>query len=115
VSTDAIREQWAEMKAGRPRPALYPPRTERRPDGLTERQFEVFRLLYESARDRGYQPSIRSLCAALGMRSPNAMSSHLRALARAGWLRPGGGESRSVEFLRTLTGQPFRGFLDRGS
>jgi SOS-response transcriptional repressor LexA len=107
-TTDAIRERWAEMKAGRPRP-------ERGDDGLTSIQRDIFRRLYEGARDDGFQRSIRELCAERGWVSPNALEGHLKALERKGWIHRGDGCSRAIRFLKTPSGSPFRGFRDQES
>lgn len=81
----------------------------------TPRQAEVFRYLFEATRRTGVQPSFREACAVFGFHSTHSVTLHLRALARKGWVGPIGRAhralSRSIRFLRTPAGTPFRGFV----
>jgi SOS-response transcriptional repressor LexA len=81
---------------------------------LTEKQAEVFRFIYDTARDRGYQPSVRELMERFDWLSPRAVTAHLAALRRKGWVSPGAGKARNVVFLRRPGGSAFRGFADPG-
>jgi repressor LexA len=83
------------------------------PGELTPHQYAAFRLIYESARDKGYQPSIRELMRRLNINSPNGITGHLCALRRKGWLRGGKARSRAIRLLRRLDDSPFEGFADR--
>jgi SOS-response transcriptional repressor LexA len=102
-TTDAIRRPWTDYEAALNDAAP------------TDRQRQVFRLIYESARDRGYQPTLRELQAALGLASLNGLVGHLVALDRKGWLvyRQGQGGARCLTLLRKPNGEPFAGFCDR--
>lgn len=85
---------------------------------LTQRQLEIFRLIYESARDRGYQPTVREIGKAFGIRSPNGIHCHTKALVRLGYLRRLNGSgthaNRAWVILRRPDGSPFTGFEDKG-
>lgn len=54
---------------------------------LTERQRKVLAFVERSIRERGYPPTLREVCAELGVTSTNGASDHLRALERKGYLR----------------------------
>jgi SOS-response transcriptional repressor LexA len=101
-------EGFAEPAATGPPPDGEPATT------LSVAQANVLRLIYEGARDRGYQPEYREMMATLGYRSLNAIPSLLRPLERAGYVRrPDGFRARAIELLRTPSGTVFAGFLDK--
>jgi SOS-response transcriptional repressor LexA len=81
---------------------------------VTDRALGVLRAIYEGARDNGYQPTVKELIAAYGLKSPNSIHGHLRVLEKRGWIVLHR-HARAVEFLRRPDGRPFRGFLDKGS
>jgi SOS-response transcriptional repressor LexA len=82
-------------------------------DPLTERQAEIFAFIYETARDRGYQPTYRQLMEKFGILSTNGISCHLKSLADKGWIEALDGEKRGIRFLRRPDGRPFTGFSDK--
>lgn len=79
----------------------------------TAKQMAVLRFIYETARDRGYQPSYREIAKHLGASSPNAVAALAKPLVRREWLAFGESRSRSFVILRRPDGAPFRGFSDR--
>lgn len=88
--------------------------TQTNSNDLTDRQMEIYRTIYESARDNGYQPSIREIGDAVGLASTNGVVIHLRCLVLKGWI--GGGDqvsSRSVVLLKNLDGSKFKGFVPK--
>jgi hypothetical protein len=78
---------------------------------LTGRQAEVYRYLYETARDTGLQPTYREIGARFAIRSPNGVKHILYAIALKGYMtiRPG---RHGFSFLRRPDGSPFLGFRD---
>jgi repressor LexA len=52
---------------------------------VTEKQFEVY-LYLKRVIGNGHHPTIREIGARFGMRSPNAVMCHLKALERKGML-----------------------------
>lgn len=67
--------------------------------GLTERQRQTLQYIAETVAERGYPPSIREICEALGLASPSTVHSHLRALQRKGYLRIDPTRPRAIEVL----------------
>ena len=55
-------------------------------DGLTQRQREVVRYIYEHAVRRGRPPSIKEIGTAMGIRNKNGVVCHLKALRSKSWL-----------------------------
>lgn len=68
---------------------------------LTDRQTEILRFIRARMARVGFAPSYREIGVHFGIKSTNAVSDHLRALARKG----------TIEFVRSRRGRritPFR-------
>ena len=55
-------------------------------EGLTDRQRQTLAFIAEEVKDKGYPPSVREICEALGLASSSTVHSHLQALQRKGYL-----------------------------
>ena len=66
-------------------------------EGLTERQRQTLTFIAEMVGDRGYPPSMREICDALGLASSSTVHSHLQALQRKGYLRIDPTKPRAIE------------------
>lgn len=64
---------------------------------LTDRQREVLEYIERTVSDRGYPPSVREICAAVGLTSPSTVHSHLSSLQRMGYLRRDPTKPRAIE------------------
>jgi len=53
---------------------------------LTERQREVYDAILTHLHNAGVPPTIRDLCFALDIRSPQGVVCHLKPLANKGWI-----------------------------
>lgn len=74
---------------------------------LTDRQLQVFNFMVGFTRDRFYQPSIREIGHEMGIKSPNGVMSHLRAIESKGLIdlsprREGRkfSQARAIHFIR---------------
>jgi repressor LexA len=65
---------------------------------LTPKQKEVLEYLVQYTFENLYQPSIREMCEHFKVASTNAMSTHLQALARKGYIEMGNLSSRALKF-----------------
>lgn len=72
--------------------------TQTEPRPLTDRQRELLELV--RSHSRLYGPTVRELCLAAGINSPNGVACHLRALERKGYVRRTPGKARAIEVLR---------------
>lgn len=63
---------------------------------LTVRQREVFDLLVDFQKSRGYPPSQKEVAVLMGASSPNAATDMLRALQRKGMITLAPGVSRGI-------------------
>jgi repressor LexA len=53
-------------------------------DQLTERQQAIFEFIRDKIRNRGYGPTVREIGQEFGIRSPNGVMCHLKALEKKG-------------------------------
>ena len=68
-------------------------------EGLTDRQRQTLRYIAETVTERGYPPSVREICDALGLASSSTVHSHMQALQKKGYLRIDPTKPRAVELL----------------
>ena len=68
-------------------------------EGLTDRQRQTLEYIAETVSDRGYPPSVREICDALGLASSSTVHSHMQALQRKGYLRIDPTKPRAIEVL----------------
>ena len=66
-------------------------------EGLTDRQRQTLSFIAETVTERGYPPSVREICQALGLASSSTVHSHLQALQRKGYLRIDPTKPRAIE------------------
>ena len=66
---------------------------------LTERQRQTLEYIAETVSQRGYPPSVREMCVALGLASSSSAHSHLQALQRKGYLRIDPTKPRAIEVI----------------
>jgi repressor LexA len=73
---------------------------------LTGRQADVLDSIRHHLSTKGYPPTIRELCGAIGIRSTNGVNDHLKALERKGYLtRASDAKSRGLQ-LTPKAGAP---------
>lgn len=70
---------------------------------LSDRQRQVLDFLTETVNDRGYPPSVREICDAVGLSSPSTVHSHLSSLVKAGYIRRDPSKPRAIEILTDET------------
>lgn len=64
---------------------------------LSDRQRRIMDIIKDATRFRGYPPSIREICDAVGLHSTSSVSYHLRELERKGYLRREDNKPRAVD------------------
>lgn len=69
---------------------------------LTQRQQDIYRFLKDKIMNRGYGPTVREIGNHFGIRSPNGVMCHLRALEKKGLITRESYMSRAIQ----LTDQP---------
>ena len=66
-------------------------------DPLTDRQREILEVIERTVGERGYPPSVREICTAVGLTSPSTVHTHLSSLQRMGYLRRAATNPRASE------------------
>lgn len=85
---------------------------------LTERQKEIYEFVRDKIVNRGYGPTVRDIGANFGIRSPNGVMCHLKALERKGLISREPGKSRAIQLSdppRAKTTLPMAGQIAAGS
>ena len=73
---------------------------------LTQRQNDVYILIRNLISQRGYGPTVREIADHFGIRSPNGVMCHLRAIERKGLIRRSPNKSRAIELTLAIDRSP---------
>lgn len=73
---------------------------------LTVRQQQVYDYILDRVSARGYGPTVREIGEFLGIRSPNGVMCHLRALESKGMISRLANKSRAIEITNRVPGAP---------
>lgn len=85
------------------------------PKGLTSRQREILDFIYKFAEENGYPPTYRDIGDHFGIKSPNGVADHLKALEKKGEINLRPNTARGIEFLNPpQTGIPLIGRIAAG-
>ncbi|MCH2212363.1 MAG: repressor LexA [Fuerstiella sp.] len=79
---------------------------------LTPRQREIFEFIRSTIVDRGYGPTVREIAGEFGIRSPNGVMGHLKALEKKGLISRESNMSRAIQICTGTTNRlrvPFDG------
>jgi repressor LexA len=85
---------------------------------LTSRQQEIYDFLKDKIVNRGYGPTVREIGNQFGIRSPNGVMCHLKALEKKGLITRESHMSRAIQLtepLRGATSLPLAGQIAAGS
>lgn len=66
---------------------------------LTQKQEQILNCIKKSLKEKGYPPSVRELCLAVGLSSTSTVHSHLNTLERKGYIRRDPSKPRTIEVL----------------
>ncbi|MBE6024590.1 MAG: transcriptional repressor LexA [Cellulosilyticum sp.] len=66
---------------------------------LTAKQQQILDCIKKSLKEKGYPPSVRELCQAVGLSSTSTVHSHLNTLERKGFIRRDPSKPRTIEVL----------------
>lgn len=68
-------------------------------ESLTPRQERILEFIINELRTRGYPPSVREICRAVGLRSSSTVHAHLSQLEKKGYIRRDPSKPRAIEVL----------------
>lgn len=66
---------------------------------LSPKQEQILKCIKKALKDKGYPPSVRELCLAVGLSSTSTVHSHLNTLERKGYIRRDPSKPRTIEVL----------------
>lgn len=66
-------------------------------EALTDRQRQILHVIEQAMQDRGYPPSVREICEAVGLNSPATVHTHLKTLQEMGFIRRDPSKPRAIE------------------
>src|SRR5437879_151858 len=66
---------------------------------LTERQMEIYEFIREKIERRGYGPTVREIGEGFGIRSPNGVMCHLKALEKKGLILREEHAARAIQLV----------------
>ena len=69
--------------------------------GITKKQQAVLDCIEEYIAEKGYGPSVRDVCAMLGLSSPSTVHVHLKALEDKGFIKKDAQTSRSITLVNS--------------
>lgn len=75
--------------------------TETQKPALTTRQKEIYDFLKDKIMNRGYGPTVREIGAHFGIRSPNGVMCHLKALEKKGLISREAHMSRAIQLTES--------------
>ncbi len=82
---------------------------------LTKRQAQVLGFIKNFARDHGYPPTIPEIQKEFGIKSPNGVNNHIKALTRKGFIRRDSSRARALEIKGVTDGIPILGRVAAGA
>lgn len=78
---------------------------------LTEKQKEILNFLDMEIREKGYPPSVREICQAVGLRSTSTVHGYLERLEKKGFIKKDATKTRA---LKVLTNEHVSGHQEAG-
>jgi repressor LexA len=66
---------------------------------LTKRQSEVLEYIKQVLHTKGYPPTVREICDAVGLKSPATVHAHLRTLEERGYIKRDSSKQRALEIV----------------
>lgn len=66
---------------------------------ITEKQKEILEYIKKEILSRGFPPSVREICAAVHLKSPSSVHTHLDILEKNGYIRRDPAKPRAIEIV----------------
>jgi repressor LexA len=68
-------------------------------EGLSDKQIQILQYIKDELTLRGYPPSIREICKAVGLSSTSSVHAHLNTLEENGYIKKGTNKRRALELI----------------
>ena len=85
---------------------------------LTDRQREIYEFIADKIESRGYGPTVREIGEGFGIKSPNGVMCHLKALEKKGLIKREGFQARAIQLTEPRSrsaGLPLLGLVAAGT
>lgn len=82
---------------------------------LTARQAAILQFIKDFASSHGYPPTIPEIQEHFGIKSPNGVNNHIKALTKKGYIRRDSSRARALEILGAHDGLPILGRVAAGA
>ncbi len=82
---------------------------------LTQRQSDILDFIKTFVQEHGYPPTIPEIQDEFGIRSPNGVNNHIKALTRKGYLKRDSSRARALEITGWRDGIPILGAIAAGA
>jgi len=82
---------------------------------LTDRQASILNFIKDFAREHGYPPTIPEIQVQFGIKSPNGVNNHIKALTRKGYIKRDSSRARALEIIGSRDGIPILGRIAAGA
>lgn len=66
---------------------------------IGDKQSEILEFIKREIRDKGYPPSVREICSAVGLKSTSTVHGHLERLEKKGFIRRDPTKPRAIEVM----------------
>ena len=66
---------------------------------ITTKQSEILEFIKSEILSKGYPPSVREICSAVGLKSPATVHAHLNSLENNGYIRRDPSKPRTIEII----------------
>lgn len=73
---------------------------------LKEREQKVLDFMKQEIREKGYPPTVREICTALGIRSTSTVHKDIASLEKQGYLKKDPAKPRALMIVEQQTGEP---------
>lgn len=74
---------------------------------IAKRQRDILEFIKDTVATRGYPPSIREICAGVGLASPSTVHTHINTLIKLGYLSKDKAKPRAIEIHADVNGAAF--------
>jgi len=65
-----------------------------------DKQSEIYNFIKDQVQSKGYPPSVREICGAVGLKSTSTVHGHLERLEKKGYIRRDPTKPRAIELLK---------------
>ena len=75
---------------------------------LSQKQIEILEYMKKEVKEKGYPPSVREICEAVGLKSTSTVHGHLERLEKKGYIRRDPSKPRAIEIFSSTEAAPDR-------